>query len=71
MFVLSNASIELSKTITILFNSMQSYVNHLVLSFWLIYASSFPSGDVDTTNNSLITSKGNPLVSGTLRKINI
>ena len=73
LFVLSNASIELSKTITItiLFNSLQSYVNHLVLSFWLIYASSFPSGDVDTTNNSLITSKGNPLVSGTLRKINI
>ena len=71
LFLLSNASIELSKIITILFNSLQSYVNHLVLCFWLIYASSFPFGDVDTTNNSLITSKGNPLVSGTLRKINI
>ena len=71
LFVLSNASIELSKTITIIFNNLQSYVDHLVLRLWLIYASSFPYEDVDTRNNSVITSKGNPLVYGTLRKINI
>ena len=42
-----------------------------MLSFWLIYAPSYTTVDVDTAKNSVITSKENPLVSGTLRKINI